>query len=537
MSRVTQGDILIDEEQVRAEADKITKSLYFQYIQAETKRLRERMQDYDVGFVGAKTGLKRQFGAFDVFVMTCCTLIGLAIAVRSISIQNLVPGIQSFVPLAFLVAGIPAILVALCYAIFASSIPRSGGDYIFISRGFHPFLGFWASWTKWFGVTIALGFIAYTTAFLFSDSLSLLGVSRGYSPAWNTILTLVVLTICFLVNLTGAKALKWATRLSFVVFIAGGILTTIIGLIHEQSFFLQSVESKLGDQLVSSILEAGRTIGSGNQFSLAVLLQAAAILFFAYWGLETAIAGSGEVRNPERAIPKGIVAAVIFTTVYYFLYSFSVYHLVPWEFVAGYVNAHPDSSVLDLYAFVLPPYALLFVSFALAISVLSDIFPLMMSVSRIVFAWSFDSMAPRTFTKLNTRGVPSHALVLSYLVAFLAAIECNYTGYFKVLDLATLSMLWTYILVSLSILSVWFEKPLILKKAMFNLRWLNIPVAVLAFATCLVLFGEFVLGSRDSFLLFVVWSAVGASVYYWIQRKRLSEKIDMQATFALIPPE
>jgi amino acid transporter len=268
-----------------------------------------------------------------------------------------------------------------------------------------------------------------------------------------------------------------------------------------------------------------------------VLLQAAAILFFAYWGLETAIAGSGEVRNPERAIPKGIVAAVIFTTVYYFLYSFSVYHLVPWEFAAGYVSTRPDSSVLDLYAFVLPPYALLFVSFALAISVLSDIFPLMMSVSRIVFAWSFDSMAPRTFTKLNTRGVPSHALVLSYLVAFLAAIECNYTGYFKVLDLATLSMLWTYILVSLSILSVWFEKPLILKKAMFNLRWFNIPVAVLAFATCLVLFGEFVLGSRDSFLLFVVWSAVGASVYYWIQRKRLSEKIDMQATFALIPPE
>ena len=290
---MTQGDILIDEEQVRAEADKITKSLYFQYIQAETKRLRERMQDYDVGFAGAKTGLKRQFGAFDVFVMTCCTLIGLAIAVRSISIQNLVPGIQSFVPLAFLVAGIPAILVALCYAIFASSIPRSGGDYVFISRGFHPFLGFWASWTKWFGVTIALGLIAYTTAFLFSDSLSLLGVSRGHSPAWNTILTLVVLTICFLVNLTGAKALKWATRLSFVVFIAGGILTTIIGLIYGQSFFLQSVESKLGDQLVSSILEAGRTVGSGNQFSLAVLLQAAAILFFAYWGLETAIAGSG----------------------------------------------------------------------------------------------------------------------------------------------------------------------------------------------------------------------------------------------------
>jgi amino acid transporter len=84
------------------------------------------MQNYELGFAGQKTGLKREFGAHDVFVMTCCTLIGLAIAVRTITIRTLVAGIESLVPVAFLVAAIPAILIGLSYAVFASSIPRSG---------------------------------------------------------------------------------------------------------------------------------------------------------------------------------------------------------------------------------------------------------------------------------------------------------------------------------------------------------------------------------------------------------------------------
>ena len=98
-------------------------------------------------------------------------------------------------------------------------------------------------------------------------------------------------------------------------------------------------------------------------------------------------------------------------------------------------------------------------------------------------------------------------------------------------------MLWTYILVALTILTASVERPLILKNAKFRLGRLTRPVAVLAFLTCLVLFGEFILDSRNSFLLFVIWSALGATVYYSIQQRKLREKIDMQATFALIPPE
>jgi len=534
---MTQEEIRIDEEEVHAQVDKITQTMYFQYIQSETKKLRDRVQNYELGFAAQKTGLKREFGAVDVFVMTCCTLIGLAIAVRTITIQTLVPGIESLVPVAFLVAAIPAVLVALCYAVFASSIPRSGGDYVFISRGFHPFLGFWSSWTKWFGMTTALGFIAYTTALLFSDFLRVLLMSFQPSPITNMALTLVILTVCFAVNFSGAQVFKWATRGSFVIFIAGGLLTIVVGLAVSQWQFLQAVQPRLGVQTASFLVETGQRLSTGNPFDLRVLLGAAAILFFAYWGLETAIAVSGEVRNPERAIPRGIVAAIAFTTLYYFLYSVSVYHMVPWEFVAGYVSNEPNSSVLALYGFVLPPYAILFVSFALVISVLSDIFPLMLSASRIVFAWSFDGLIPKAFTKLNSHGVPSLALVLSYAVSFGSALECNYSGYLRVLDLATLGMLWTYILVALTILTASVERPLMLKNAKFRLGRFTRPVAVVAFLTCLVLFGEFILESRDSFFFFTIWSALGAAVYYWIQQRKLSEKIDMQATFALIPPE
>jgi len=534
---MAETEIKIDREKIHEEVDKITQTLYFQYIQAETRKLRERAQSYQLGFAAEKSGLSRRFSVFDVFVMTCCTLIGLAISARSITIQAAMPGIRDFVPLAFLVAGVPALLIALCYGILSSSIPRSGGDYVFISRGFHPFLAFWASWTKWFGIATALGFISYVTGSLLIEFLELINTPLEHTQLGDTTLTLAILTLCFAVNLAGARIFKWAIRVSFIVFVAGGFITTAVGFSQDHAYFLDAARSRLGAETVSFLLNTGETITSGHAFDLRVLLGAAAMLFYAYWGLETAIAASGEVKNPEMAIPKGIVAGVAFTVVYYVLYATSVYHVVPKEFAAGYVALHPDANVLQLYGLILPQDAVVFLSLSLVVAVLSDIFPLMLSASRILFAWAFDGMMPRTFARVGKNGIPTLGLTLTYIVSFLSVVECYYTGYLRVLDIATLGMLWTYILVAVTIIAASFEKPLILKNAKFSLGRFNIVVAVLAFLTCLVLFGEFIIDSSNSFLLFVAWSGVGVVVYYWVQRIRLKQRVDMQATFALIPPE
>jgi hypothetical protein len=89
----------------------------------------------------------------------------------------------------------------------------------------------------------------------------------------------------------------------------------------------------------------------------------------------------------------------------------------------------------------------------------------------------------------------------------------------------------------MTVLSVSFEKPMLLKNARFRLGKLAIPIALVAFLMSLILFGGVIVSSWRSFLVFSAWSMVGLGVYRFMYQRRLNENVDMEATFALIPPE
>src|SRR5574341_2254763 len=90
-----------------------------------------------------------------------CSMIGAAINVIPFMIHRTVPGIGPHVLAAFVIAAVPAILAALAYAMLASAMPRAGGSYVYASRGLSPYLGFVASFSQWFGLSIAIGVVSY----------------------------------------------------------------------------------------------------------------------------------------------------------------------------------------------------------------------------------------------------------------------------------------------------------------------------------------------------------------------------------------
>lgn len=96
-------------------------------------------------------------------------MIGASIYIVPFMIQRNVPGIGPYVLPAFLVAAIPAIFAALAYIILASAMPRAGGSYLYASRAIHPYLGFVASFSQWFGLSIVIGVIAYVVVPFFRD--------------------------------------------------------------------------------------------------------------------------------------------------------------------------------------------------------------------------------------------------------------------------------------------------------------------------------------------------------------------------------
>ena len=107
------------------------------------------------------TGLQRELHLPGLTATGICAMLGASVYVVPFMIQRNVPGIGSWVLPAFLFAAVPALLAALAYAILASAMPRAGGSYLYASRGLHPYLGFVASFSQWFGLSIVIGVIAY----------------------------------------------------------------------------------------------------------------------------------------------------------------------------------------------------------------------------------------------------------------------------------------------------------------------------------------------------------------------------------------
>ena len=138
-----------------------------------------------------------------------CSMMGASINVVPFMIQKNVPGIGTFVNPAFIFAAIPALLGALSYSILASAMPRAGGSYLYASRGLNPYLGFAASFSQWFGLSVVIGVIAYIippflrdiSILLNIDSLSLL-LENG---TVRLIIALLLIWLFVIINITDTR--------------------------------------------------------------------------------------------------------------------------------------------------------------------------------------------------------------------------------------------------------------------------------------------------------------------------------------------
>ena len=540
-------EVSIEKEKVDRTLQDLEEDAVFQNI----KRQAAKIKSEKLGFARGETGLKRYLGWFDIMAITVCAVVGMGIFIKTFTVQTTIPGIGDAIPLAFLVGAIPAICTALCYASLASALPREGGDYIFISRGLNPFFGFWITWTKWIGSTISMGVIAFISADLVINMLYVFGVSQSVLNSLNSqvgkvLLTLLILSGCYWINLSG-KYFKWIIRVFFFIILFGCLLVILSHLTLSPDLFIQGATQKYGTATVSSVLDTGNRIANEHPFdlfnsnnftdSLKMLLSAASVLFFAYIGLDTAVAVSGETRNPRKNIPKGIVYAVLLIIVLYFILSVSFYSFMPWEYVAGYLTLHPEAQPSDLINISPHSYEMILLSFVIAIALISDISPWMMAVSRTFFAWSFDGIMPKKFSKLNQNGVPINALNLTYLIAVVVVIECQITGVSLMLEIDTIAMLFTYTLVSMTMLLLPLKKPLYYNMAAFKLGRFNNLISGIGIFTTFLLLGMLISTSFSSFIVFCILMTIGSLIYIYNYKKRSDEGIDMETTFKILPPE
>lgn len=500
--------------------------------------------------------LRRDLTLLALVATAVCTVIGGGINVLTLEIQEKVPGIGSLVPMAYLLGAVPALFVALCYAVLASAMPRAGGGYIYISRALHPFIGFIATFSKWFGLAAACGVIAYMDVALLKAAAlhaGLAGLAMWLESSAATIwLPLGMIWLFWLINLLGVKEYGWTVIVLMFLMLAGGLVVIVYGFL---------TPTATGAQLVSSSPNWQPIAHAPPQGGLRELLAAVSVLFFAYIGFASISQAGGECRDPERILPRAFVLATMIITGYYILFSSAVYHAVPWELIAR-IAPTTDLSVPEIMGVIMPPGLAVIVALMAAIALANDLPPILLAVSRLFFAWAEDGVFPRGLAAVNARfNTPHWALTASALVASIIAVGCNLHGFFQGIDVVVIALCFTYLLIAISVLSFPHRNPGLYANVRFmrsrTSQWFCALVSIVTIGVLLYLqvvadlsglaerlmaaqAGEGSIAAALAASIVVQWVVViivGALIFAGMWRAKRARGEDPNAVFMTLPEE
>lgn len=469
-------------------------------------------------------------------------MLGASVYVVPFMIQRNVPGIGDWVLPAFLFAAIPAMLAALAYAILASAMPRAGGSYIYASRGLHPYLGFVASFSQWFGLSIVIGVIAYIIVPFFRDIAIALNYV-GLAELLETGVVRVGLALAMIWSFVGINCMgatfyeRTLIPLMILMFALGGIVI-ITGFWFDQADF------------TAALLEReNRSVPTGiSTFDVATFLAAAAILFASFIGFDAIAQAGGEAKNPSRNLPLAIGIAIVTVGTYYFLFTAAVYHAVPWTFVAEEAMAK-DITAPGLFSYLLPTGWAIAIVVGAAVALINDLPAMLLAVSRLMFAWAEDGIFPRWIARVHPEHhTPQTAILLSGVMASIGILGSHFAGdFFLGIDIMVTSMLVNFLLMCLTVLSL-PARNLALAQEVKVLRSRPLQV-LLAGAGVLMLSGFLVIHvfkdlAADTAAWYFhstpVWLIVMglATVIYVRELRNLeSQGVDTKELFRQLPPE
>jgi APA family basic amino acid/polyamine antiporter len=268
-------------------------------------------------------------------------------------------------------------------------MPRAGGEYVYLSRAFHPVVGFLSGF-----VALVVGFAAPTAAGALAFGGYLQALAPGVSPRAAAFALVAVTTALHARDVRRASATQAAVTglvvLVIVVFVAAAVATG------------RAAWSRLG---------AAPPPGAGGAGALAVSLVYTA---YAYFGWNGAAYVAGEIRDPHRTLPRALVGGAALVTALYVALNAVFLAAAPGPALAGKVEvAHV--AALALFGARGGPALTALVVLALAGSVSA----LSMTGPRVVQAMSEDGVFFRALARTNARGAPAAAVLLQGALAAL----------------------------------------------------------------------------------------------------------------------
>jgi len=403
----------------------------------------------DANFTRNATGLVREVSMWDALIMNT---LGMNVAVGSVLLLQQAPAIfpgGNMVLAVVIGTVIMAFTLLWVYSEFSAAMPRSGGDYVFVSRALHPFLGWLLSWSQgiwliffWIGFNAWFALVAAVPAAFITigsvtgehgwitaaNDLLAKHTFLGIHMQWNVFLFGTVLNVLFAVLLIFGGRVYWRVQ-KWLFLLAGLAILIMVGLLIFRG-------TSLAASWDSSAARAAGFTGANAPFSFAATLLILPWVFFVVGYAQGSAQIGGEVKRASRSQYVAMVGGVLINGLVLAIIVLLTTHAVgtSWLRSADYLAAN-DPAKLGLPA-GLPPgvnflAALLthnvvllaligigFVIWALMGTPLSEL-----QASRYMLAWSLDRSGPQALGRVNDRThTPVVAIVFCTVIGELALL-------------------------------------------------------------------------------------------------------------------
>lgn len=311
--------------------------------------------------------------------------------------------------IAYLICALAVGLVFLCFAEIGSRITRSGGAYAYVEDAFGPFAGFVTSVLLWLGYS-AFADAAITVAMVESIAIVFPTLSEPL-PRAGLIVTLFVFLAA--VNVRGVKA---GVRL--FVFNTIAKLVPLVLLLVAGLFFVNV------DQLKVVEWPTVKELGAG-----------AIVLFFAFSGAECGLNASGEIRDPRRTVPLGILLGLTGILVLYVGLQ-----IVAQGVLGPELARNTEAPLAAAATQVFGNWGAKMLLVGGIISIYASISGDFLGAPRVIFASARDGNLPRVLARVHPRFRTPHVAVAFFAVV-VAAVALS--GTFRTLAVMASAALLT----------------------------------------------------------------------------------------------
>jgi amino acid transporter len=543
-------------------------------------------------FARRATGFVRDIRVRDAVIFNVLPAApGIILAVAIFWVLTVFSGVNIYVAIAITV--VCSFLISGAFGLLSQIMPRSGGEYILISRSLHPALAIGASILIGASSMLSIGYWGVLTAQIcIGPMLTMVGVTAD-SPTlqswgatisdkpWDMVFGLVMTAIFISVMMYGTRLLM---RIQFWLFVAGsiGLIAAAITLITtSRSGFIRDYNNYAAPfthradtyhYFIAKAHEAGVSLGGETNWKNTVIASGAFIAFGVWTWYSAQFAG--EVRQAgTRRNGYSMLGGLAITFGSILVMVALLYHTVGGEFLTA-VNA--VSSDPEVYTLPNAPWWIVLVStihantpFVIFLGLTFLVWgPLVFFIQiiqpvRALFAWAFDQVIPAKIAEINER---THTPVFTLGLIAIAAIPFLYiaaytTSFFKVVALATIVGFPVMFMVGLSAIIFPRRHGAAYEASVSNIKVFGIPLmiyfgvgAMLAasFGAWLWLTHEglglpgagksmgdqlFTTPGEGGLSLIACCLAGGAIIYFAAKAWRKTQGIDIGLNYLEIPPE